>query len=79
MVILVVVFFLASARASFITLLAIPVSLVIAILTLRVFGASINTMTLGGMAIAIGVLVDDAVIEVENIVRRLRSNLGYRG
>ncbi len=74
MVILVVVVFLASMRASFITLLAIPVSLVTAILTLRIFGASINTMTLGGMAIAIGVLVDDAVIEVENIVRRLRSN-----
>ena len=74
MVILVVVLFLASMRASFITLLAIPVSLVTAILTLKAFGASINTMTLGGMAIAIGVLVDDAVIEVENIVRRLRSN-----
>ncbi|MHC4978546.1 MAG: efflux RND transporter permease subunit, partial [Planctomycetota bacterium] len=74
MVILVIVVFLASIRSSFITLLAIPLSLVTAILTLRAFGASINTMTLGGMAIAIGVLVDDAVIEVENIVRRLREN-----
>ncbi len=74
MVILVVVLFLASMRASFITLLAIPVSLVIAILTLKVFGASINTMTLGGMAIAIGALVDDAIIDVENIIRRLREN-----
>ncbi|MHC4969879.1 MAG: efflux RND transporter permease subunit, partial [Planctomycetota bacterium] len=74
MVIIVVVAFLASIRSSFITLLAIPLSLVTAILTLRAFGASINTMTLGGMAIAIGVLVDDAVIEVENIVRRLREN-----
>ncbi len=74
MVILVVVLFLASMRASFITLLAIPLSLVIAILTLRVFGASINTMTLGGMAIAIGALVDDAIIDVENIIRRLREN-----
>jgi CzcA family heavy metal efflux pump len=73
-VIIVVVLFLASLRASFITLLAIPLSLVTAILTLRAFGASINTMTLGGMAIAIGVLVDDAVIEVENIVRRMREN-----
>lgn len=74
MVIVVVVLFLASMRASFITLLAIPVSLVMAILTLRVFGASINTMTLGGMAIAIGALVDDAIIDVENIIRRLREN-----
>ena len=63
-----------SVRASLITLLAIPLSLVTAILTLKVFGASINTMTLGGMAIAIGMLVDDAIIEVENIVRRLREN-----
>ena len=74
MVILVVVAFLASMRASVITLLAIPMSLAIAILTLKFFGSSINTMTLGGMAIAIGILVDDAVIEVENIVRRLRGN-----
>ncbi|MHC4218128.1 MAG: efflux RND transporter permease subunit [Planctomycetota bacterium] len=74
MVIIVILVFLASVRSSFITLLAIPLSLVTAILTLRAFGASINTMTLGGMAIAIGVLVDDAVIEVENIVRRLREN-----
>ncbi|HSW44521.1 MAG TPA: efflux RND transporter permease subunit, partial [Phycisphaerae bacterium] len=74
MVILVVVLFLASLRASFITLLAIPVSLVAAVLALRMFGASINTMTLGGMAIAIGALVDDAIIDVENIIRRLREN-----
>jgi len=74
MVILVVILFLASMRASFITLLAIPLSLVTAILTLRAFGASINTMTLGGMAIAIGALVDDAIIDVENIIRRLREN-----
>lgn len=74
MVIIIVVAFLASMRASFITLLAIPVSLVTAILSLRMFGASINTMTLGGMAIAIGALVDDAIIDVENIIRRLREN-----
>jgi len=74
MVILVVVVFLASMRASFITLLAIPVSLVTAVVTLRIFGSSINTMTLGGMAIAIGALVDDAIIDVENIIRRLRKN-----
>ncbi|MFT7484730.1 MAG: CzcA family heavy metal efflux pump [Candidatus Paceibacteria bacterium] len=74
MVLLVVVLFLASMRASVITLMAIPVSLVIAILGLRFAGASINTMTLGGMAIAIGSLVDDAIIDVENVVRRLREN-----
>lgn len=74
MVLLVVVLFLASLRASLITLLAIPMSLVIAVLALRFFGASINTMTLGGMAIAIGALVDDAIIDVENVVRRLREN-----
>lgn len=74
MVLLVVVVFLASLRASLITLLAIPMSLVIAILALRFSGASINTMTLGGMAIAIGALVDDAIIDVENVVRRLREN-----
>jgi CzcA family heavy metal efflux pump len=74
MVLLVVVLFLASLRASAITLVAIPMSLVTAILALRVSGASINTMTLGGMAIAIGALVDDAIIDVENVVRRLREN-----
>ncbi len=74
MVVAIVVLFLASGRATFITVLAIPMSLVTAILTLKAFGASINTMTLGGMAVAIGLLVDDAIIEVENIVRRLRSN-----
>lgn len=74
MVLLVVVVFLASMRASLITLLAIPMSLVTAVLVLRFSGASINTMTLGGMAIAIGALVDDAIIDVENVVRRLREN-----
>ena len=74
MVLVVVVLFLASLRASAITLLAIPMSLVVAILTLQAMGADINTMTLGGMAIAIGALVDDAIIDVENVVRRLRLN-----
>jgi CzcA family heavy metal efflux pump len=74
MVIIIVVAFLVSMRASVITLLAIPMSLVTAILILRAFGASINTMTLGGMAIALGALVDDAIIDVENIIRRLREN-----
>jgi CzcA family heavy metal efflux pump len=83
MVLLIVVLFLASGRASLITLLAIPMSLVIAVLALQFAGASINTMTLGGMAIAIGALVDDAIIDVENVVRRLRENarlpVGERG
>ncbi len=74
MVILVVLLFLASWRASVITLAAIPMSLAVAILALRMLGGDINTMTLGGMAIAIGALVDDAIIDVENVVRRLRLN-----
>ena len=73
-VVVTVVLFLASFRASLITLLAMPLSLLAAVLTLRFTGAGINTMTLGGMAIAIGMLVDDAIIDVENIVRRLREN-----
>ncbi len=71
---LVVVAFLASGQASLITLLALPLSLLAAILVLRAFGGTINTMALGGMAIAIGALVDDAIIDVENVVRRLREN-----
>ena len=64
----------ANLRAAAITLTAMPLSLAAAVLALRAFGASINTMTLGGMAIAIGALVDDAIIDVENVVRRLREN-----
>jgi len=74
LVIVVVLLFLGNARATFITVTAIPLSLVAAVLTLKAFGATINTMTLGGMAIAIGALVDDAVIDVENVFRRLREN-----
>ena len=74
LVTLVVVLFLANFRATLITLTAIPLSLVTAVLALKWFGATINTMTLGGMAIAIGALVDDAVIDVENVFRRLREN-----
>jgi CzcA family heavy metal efflux pump len=75
MVALVVVAFLASSRASLITLLALPLSLLVAVLALKGLGGNINTMTLGGMAIAIGALVDDAIIDVENVVRRLRENV----
>jgi CzcA family heavy metal efflux pump len=74
LVVAIVFAFLMSGRATGITLLALPLSLVTAILALRTFGAGINTMTLGGMAIALGALVDDAIIVVENIMRRLREN-----
>jgi len=72
----VVVFFLFNVRASLITLVAMPLSLILGILTLHYFGIGINSMTLGGLAIAIGAVVDDAIIYVENIVRRLRENAG---
>ena len=74
LVLLIVLLFLANFRASFITFTAIPLSLVAAVLVLSAMGATINTMTLGGMAIAIGAIVDDAIIDVENVVRRLREN-----
>lgn len=66
--------FLAGGRATVISLAAIPLSMAAAILTLGLFGLSVNTMTLGGLAIAIGELVDDAVVGVENVIRRLREN-----
>ena len=75
LVIAIVFAFLMSARATAITLVAIPLSLLAAVLSMKALGATINTMTLGGMAIALGALVDDAIIVVENIVRRLRQNL----
>ncbi|MGH7789083.1 MAG: efflux RND transporter permease subunit [Candidatus Binatia bacterium] len=74
LVVAVVLLFLVSLRATAITILAIPLSLVSAIVVLQLLGATINTMTLGGMAIAVGALVDDAIIDVENVVRRLREN-----
>src|SRR4029453_16333798 len=61
-------------RAAAITLTAMPLSIAAAVLVMRAFGATINTMTLGGLAIALGALVDDAIIDVENVVRRLREN-----
>jgi CzcA family heavy metal efflux pump len=76
LVIVIVLLFLANLRAGAITLTAMPLSLAAAVLVLRAFGAGINTMTLGGMAIAIGALVDDAIVDVENVVRRLRENHG---
>jgi len=74
MVALVLFVFLLSVRTTVISLLAIPLSLAVAALAFRAFGLSINVMTLGGLAIAIGELVDDAVVDVENILRRLKQN-----
>jgi CzcA family heavy metal efflux pump len=74
-VILILFLFLMNYRTTFISLLAMPLSLFITILVLKSMGITINTMTLGGMAIAIGSLVDDAIIFVENIYKRLRLNV----
>jgi CzcA family heavy metal efflux pump len=74
LVVLVVLVFLANLRASLITLIALPLSLMAAVLGMRYFGFTLNSMSLGGLAIAIGELVDDAIIDVENVVRRLREN-----
>src|SRR5215204_5678559 len=74
MVTIVLFLFLWNFRTTFISLTAIPLSLITAILVMNYFHISINTMTLGGLAIAIGALVDDAIIDVENVFRRLKQN-----
>jgi CzcA family heavy metal efflux pump len=73
-VIVILFLFLMNWRATMISLVAIPISLVVSILTLKWLGLTINTMSLGGMAIAIGDLVDDAIIDVENVFHRLKEN-----
>ncbi len=76
MVTLILFLFLLSLRTTAITLMAMPLSFAVTILTFKAFGVSVNSMTLGGLAVAIGMVVDDAIVDVENVFRRLRQNQG---
>lgn len=73
---IILILFLLNVRTTIITLTALPLSLAAALLALWYFGLTLNVMTLGGLAVAIGVLVDDAIIDVENVFRRLKENAG---
>lgn len=74
MVTVVLLLFLLSLRTTFITLMAMPLSFCITLLVFKLFGMSVNSMTLGGLAVAIGMVVDDAIVDVENVFRRLKEN-----
>ena len=73
-VMIILFLFLLNFRTTVISLIAIPLSLLVSVITLKMLGLTINTMSLGGMAIAIGSLVDDAIIDVDNVLKRLKEN-----